>query len=517
MKIDGDERVPMLFRLWPEPWDNSIRYGALNIWNRIVFNAGKFDTNIRDDGDGFSEEGEQRFLQLAAENDANEASRYGWGLKAFLAAAAPGYFDPWEIATRYKNTARPNIYKTPYKGKFTTCKSGSSDMLFPSGTSITIHPEGSKFNTSKLSYTNAQEMADLFKEIVCSRYSEAVLQKVRFHFIITGADNITIELDSWAAGAEWHSLEYCLKQAVELGLATILIPETIRPVVVGRLDVRHVVYQITATSKKKNIDYGPLNPFPLYGRRTIDSTLIHHFNNERMIEALPKGIATGKRFHNSENGQIGFVQFIPTNPETDYSLMPRPATIKTSYLDTTPEWLKWTVMLKEIYGNTVSDSASETASQGETIDNGASASASANSGEIVVPDVNDLLFADDPVLQKRYRAEHIDGAVVETYTSPPWIGLPMGIKSVYNGLHTIILHRQKMKDIDSDFNKAQQAACEYAHARTLPPENIRVIILLSIKEPKKKIERLKILQELKEKCQGPYFPLASRIEFGIET
>jgi hypothetical protein len=517
MKIDGDERIPMLFRLWPEPWDNSIRYGALNIWNRIIFNADKFDTNIRDDGCGFSQEGEERFLQLAAENDANEASRYGWGLKAFLAAAAPGYFDPWEIATRYTNTARPNIYKTPYKGKFTTCKSGSSDMLFPSGTSITVHPQASKFNTSKLSYMNAQEMANLFKEIVCTRYSETILRKVRFHFIITGADNVTVELDSWAAEAEWHSLEYCLKQAVECGLATVLMPETVRPVVAGRLHARHTVYQIKPMLKKKNIDYGPLTPFPLYGRRTIDSTLIHHFNNERMIEALPKGIATGKRFHNSENGQIGFVQFIPTNPEIDYSLMPRPATIKTSYLDTTHEWLNWTIMLKDIYSNTVSDSASASDSASETAS--ASQEVAGGGGEssnLVVPDVNTLLFAEDPVLQKRYRAEQTDGTTVETYTSPPWIGLPMGIKTVRDGLHTIILHRQKMKDIDADFNKAQQAACEYAHARNLQPENIKVIIILSIKEPKKKTERLKILQELKEKCQGPYFPLASRIEFGIE-
>jgi hypothetical protein len=507
MMIDGDERVPMLFRLWPETWDNSGKYGATNIWNTITYNpeTGKFDINIRDNGSGFSERGEERFLQLAAETDANEASRYGWGLKAFIASACPNYFDSWEIATRYQNTLRPNIFKGPYKAKYTKCVAGPSDMLFPSGTSITMSADKSKFNTSKIPYESAAAMAALFKEIVCTRYSESVLCSIRFHFSITGADGVTVEMDSWAPGSEWHSLEYCMKLAVEAGIATVMIPESFREFGdEGRMKVRHIVYQINPMPKKKNVDYGPLNDFPLYGRRNMDSTLIHHFNNQRMIQSLPKGVATGKHFHNSENGQIGFAQFIPMNPDTDYGLMPRPATIKTSYLTTSPEWTRWMGMLKDIYA-------------GVKIEDTASQLSGSEPAEIVIPNPNETLFADDAVLQKRFNKEKDKGSAVETYTPPGWTGLPMGIKTVENGVHTIIMHRQKMKDVETDFMKSHQAACEYAHERGLLPAEIQFIILLSIKEPKKRSERMEALRELKARIGGRYFPLAERIEFGLET
>jgi len=506
MMIDGDERVPMLFRLWPEPWDNSIKYGSKIIWNSIIYDAEteKFNIVIRDNGNGFSEEGEARFLQLAAEKDANEASRYGWGLKAFIASTCPNYFDYWEIGTRYTNTARATIYKGPYKAKYTNSTSGPSDMLFPSGTSITVSCDKNKFTTSKLNYETAKSMASLFKEIVCTRYSEEVLRNVRFHFTIKDADGVTIDLDSWSSNTEWHSLEYSLKLAVEQGLAKILIPESFRPFDNDRMKVRHVVYQINPISKKKNVDYGPLNDFPMYGRRTIDSTLIHHFNNQRMIEAIPKGNATGKRFHNSENGQIGFVQFIPTNPELDFSCMPRPATIKTSYLTTTPEWSKWINMLKNIY---VNDKIRDDDSQSSIVSEPA---------DIVIPNPNDTLFADDPVLQKRYRTEKERG-FVETYTPASWIGLPMGIKTINDGVHTVIMHRQKMKDVETDFMKAHLAACEYAHDHGLEPANVQFIILLSIKEAKKRSERMEALRDLKMRVSGRYFPMAERIEFGLEA
>lgn len=491
MKIDGDERIPMLFRLWPEPWDNSARYGATNIWNTVVYNpaTSQFDVNIKDNGFGFSEEGEQRFLQLAAESDANEASRYGWGLKAFIATASPQHDDPWEIATRYKDTARPNIFKSPYAGKFTKCVPGPADILFPSGTSITVHPDASKFSTPKESYSKTSDMAKLFKEIVCVRYSEDFLRTVRFHFIITGADGETIEMDSWSQ--EWHSLEWSLKKAVDQKMAKILVPETIRPFSSdGRMKVRHIGYQLNPLPKKKDMDYGALQDFPLYGRRNIDSTLIHHFNNQRMIEAVAKGVATGKRFHNSENGQIAFVQFIPMDPERDYGLMPRPATIKTSYLDTTEEWRGWITLLKEIYNNPVEESVEDSSED----------------------DTNEL-FADDPVLKKRFRVEQENEAVVETHISPNWIGLPMGIKTVQNGTHTIILHRQKMNDVETDFTKAHLTACQYATEHSLEPNQIQVILILSIKDAKKRTERMETLRNLKQQLQGRYFPLVDQIDF----
>ena len=513
MMIDGDERVPMLFRLWPEPWDNSIKYGATNIWNNVVYNAetGKFDITIRDNGIGFSEEGESRFLQLAAETDANESSRYGWGLKAFIASACPNYFDSWEIATRYQNTARPNIYKGPYKAKYTKCMAGPPDMLYPSGTAITMSADKSKLNTSKIAYETAAAMAALFKEIVCTRYSEQVLRAVHFHFNLTGSDGVTIELDSWAPNAEWHSFEYCMNQAVQQGIATVMMPETLRDFdAENRMKVRHVAYQINSMPKKKNVDYGALNDFPLYGRRNMDSTLIHHFNNQRMIQSLPKGVATGKHFHNSENGQIGFVQFIPTNPETDFKLMPTPATIKTSYLTTTPEWRAWMAMLKDIYTSVTPTKPDDTSSQVST-------ESPSEPGEIIIPNSSETLFADDPVLQKRFKAEKEKGSAVETYSSPAWVGLPMGIKTIENGVHTIILHRQKMKDVETDFIKAHVAACEYAHERKLEPAQVQFIILLSIKEPKKRSERMEALRELKARVGGRYFPLAERIDFGLEA
>jgi hypothetical protein len=347
-------------------------------------------------------------------------------------------------------------------------------------------------------------MATLFKELICTRYSEQVLRAVRFHFKITGADGTTVEMDSWTE--EWHSLEHNMKLAVEQGLATILIPETVRNFdVEGRMKVRHVVYQINPISKKKNTNYGPLNDFPMYGRRNMDSTLIHHFNNQRMIETIPKGIATGKHFHNSENGQIGFVQFLPANSDTDYGLMPRPATIKTTYLTTTSEWKIWMNMLRNIYNESYV-TLPDNDSQGST----------SEPSEIVIPNPNETLFADDLTLQKRYLAEKDKGSNVEVYTSPSWIGLPMGIKMIDNGIHTIILHRQKMKDVEADFMKAHLAACEYAHEHALEPSNIQFIILLSIKEPKKRSERMEALRELKTRIGGKYFPLAERIEFGLE-
>jgi hypothetical protein len=383
-------------------------------------------------------------------------------------------------------------------------------MLYPSGTLITLSAHKSKFNTSKLSYETTKKMAELFKEIVCTRYSEQVLRAVEFHFTITGTDGVECEMNSWDALKPWHSFEYCMKEAVTSNMATVMLPETVREFdSEGRMKVRHVVYSINPMTKKANADYGPLNDFPLYGRRNMDSTLIHHFNNQRMIQTIPKGVATGKHFHNSENGQIGFVQFIPTNAHTDYGLMPRPATIKTSYLTTTPEWGAWMAMLKDIYtvGPPKPDDASSQTSGGT----------SSEPTPIVIPNPDETIFADDPVLYKRFNSDKEKGLNVETYLPPPWTSLPMGMKTIENGVHTIILHRQKMKDVETDFMKAHQAACEYAHDRKLKPEEVQFIILLSIKEPKKRSERTGALEELKKRLGGAYFPLAQRIEFAPQS
>jgi hypothetical protein len=152
-----------------------------------------------------------------------------------------------------------------------------------------------------------------------------------------------------------------------------------------------------------------------------------------------------------------------------------------------------------------------------TVNDSDSQGSASEPSDIIIPNSNETLFADDPTLQKRYLAEKDKGSNVETYTSPSWTGLPMGFKTVENGFHTIVLHRQKMKDVETDFMKAHLAACEYAHEHALEPSSLQFIILLSIKEPKKRSERMEALRELKTRIGGKYFPLAERIDFGLEA
>lgn len=519
--IKNSDMIPEIIQLVPEVSDNSITYGAtqIDVGMTVTDDLDKMNVLFRDNGRGFGERGEARFFQWASAADANMGSRYGHGLRGFLAKAEPDYNScTWSIGTRTPESVRSVVYCSPYRGKWTKSNRGPDDYLEPHGTEIRVVMRTGLLRTDKASYETTDALAALLKEIFRTRYSEAILRRVRFLFTLKGRDGKVVTMDSHEPGKEWHSLEHTLQEAVRQGFAFLVLPETHRNFdSEGRVQLRHICYGIRGGGggKKKVVDYGPLEDFPLFGRRAMSASLIHTFNGDRMIEACSIPEILGVPRHNRFNGLIAFAQFIPRSEKEDFHLLPRPATIKVAFLNTTPEWQAWLKMCREIW------SGLKIGSDG--VEGGEVPAEGPGVVPPVEPPVGPPIYRWyehlDPALTRHYERQiHTFGVeAVKPFDVAPYLDLPLGVVTVNEGFHTILMHRQKMKDLRADFFRCHAALAEYATKEGLAPTDLQMLILLSITNERKKKERLDELRALKaEVATMGYYPLASRIDFGLE-
>jgi hypothetical protein len=225
--------------------------------------------------------------------------------------------------------------------------------LFPHGTEISF-----TFSNDVIGL-NPQELLIALREILRSRYSENIFNRVEFDIQIQSSDDKFIRENSKlnfdktgkqtslkSENARWHSFQWYLEE-----MCKGKNPEAIKVVntVVHQIDGgswTFTLYYITVPGNKtftlKKPDF-----FPVYGRKNQSAQRIHTALEDRFIEPIPIHKILGKEAsHNDHNGFIGFIQFKATSEET-FSKLPPPATTKVSFYENDPVFRKFTTDLRK--------------------------------------------------------------------------------------------------------------------------------------------------------------------------
>ena len=327
---------PEALLVLPELIDGSIGQGqASKITVQIALNATKSNLKVRDNGVGIKNE--RRLLQWAAQKASDNLHRNGHGTKKCLTKWEQDYTKAnWTIKYRLvgKNL---QVIKGPFKGRDTDIIEDETDQttLMPSGVEISID-----FNTTILAGL-AEKPDDLFKalkELIQTRYSEAVFEKTEFIIDIAAGESTQKKLaphSSKNAKAPWHSFKACVEKSLENPSITKVFTQTV-PIEGGQYTVEvfyNTILGNTAFALKKE--------FPKYGLKSMKSSRTHVSLDGRMIEAIPIYQLMGRDAnHNDFNGFIVFVNFVP-NTKEDFDKMPSPCTTKVSLYENDPVLTKF--------------------------------------------------------------------------------------------------------------------------------------------------------------------------------
>jgi hypothetical protein len=306
----------------PELWDGGIGQGkATKITTTIVhLNDKEAMLIVEDDGGGIKNT--TRLLSWAATKASDNIHRNGHGTKKCLTKFSPDY-NRAEWSTTFRNKNR-NVIKitSPFLGRDTRTDELEDDTttLMPSGTIISIKFDKSVLGKCK---TDSDILKNL-KEIITTRYSEDILSRVEFVIKIIKNDRIIINESS--KEKKWHSFKHDVEESV-LKNETYLSRRSTHTIPGGRWEFEE--YRIRLDGRSA---WSFKETFPTYGKRNMNCTRIHISIDGRMIEAIPYAKILNKEIHNSHNGMIGFVNFIPDSPET-FNEMPIPCTTKVSFYE----------------------------------------------------------------------------------------------------------------------------------------------------------------------------------------
>jgi hypothetical protein len=322
---------PEALLVLPELIDGSIGQGQASKINlQVTLNGTKSNLKVRDNGIGIKNE--RRLLQWAAQKASDNLHRNGHGTKKCLTKWEQDYTKAnWAIKYRLagKNL---QIIKGPFKGRDTDVAEDETDQttLMPSGVEISID-----FDTSVLAglAENPDALFKALKELIQTRYSEAVFEKTEFIIDIGTADPAAKKLaphSSKNTKAPWHSFKACVEKSIEDPRISMVYTKTVQ--IEGGQYVVEVYYNTilgnTAFTLKKE--------FPKYGLKSMKSSRAHMSLDGRMIEAIPIYQLMGRDAnHNDFNGFIVFVNFTPNTP-ADFNKLPSPCTTKVSLYENDP-------------------------------------------------------------------------------------------------------------------------------------------------------------------------------------
>ena len=273
---------------------------------------------VRDNGRGIVSE--SRLLEWSAPASVSTHHRNGRGHKTAMAKFAPDYDTAdWRIQFRRRGGFLTTL-TGPFLG-FKTKRDENEDdetTLMPSGTETEI-----VFDAKVLGkYTTAPLLHAALREVITSRYSEALLRRIAFTVTVHTLDELPVTVNSHAEGDVWHSFRTYVEQGVAAGYIKAIreneqyeshgAPWTLS------------VYKITV---KGNKSFPLKKHFPTYGQKNIRSQRVHIALGDRVIEMAPYypfiGRASG---HNDDNGTIVFVTFT----SDDLARQPQPCTTKVS-------------------------------------------------------------------------------------------------------------------------------------------------------------------------------------------
>lgn len=308
---------PEALLITPELWDGSISHGvATHILTQYTLLAsGKILLTVRDNGTGIKNE--RRLLTWAAATSTNNIHRNGHGTKKALTK----YNGDYDTATWSIKYRRPGgnlqVIKSPFLGYGdTSAEEVVSDELTPSGTEFQI-----EFDPLVLGkYTTSLELAHALRELITTRYCEAILQRVEFTLEINLAPNAII---TNSRKNSWHSFEWHVSKCAEA--KKFLHHE--EPFDGGKWTLD--AYELTVNGTKP-YDLKKPGMFPVYGRKNMHTSRCYTALEGRMIEAVPIYKIMGSETpHNDYNGKIWFVNF----EADDYTKLPIPATTKVSFYE----------------------------------------------------------------------------------------------------------------------------------------------------------------------------------------
>ena len=253
---------------------------------------------------------------------------YGHGSKKALTKFCPDYNDAdWTLEWRKKGNL--NKLTAPFLGKETnhiddndedetTCKDN--------GTKWTVNFKNSvlgKYNTPK-------KLMPALEEIIRTRYEPSDYHEYTINInVINGSEEIKESSSSWKSLKETLDFEITFGNVIKTHEKEIQVDNT---------TVKFVSYKITADGRKYK---GPLDRFPKYGCKNMNSTRVHISRLGRYIEHMPYSKFLSKESHNSMNGQIGFIQF--------YGVLPKPCTTKVKFFEECPIFKKMTKEIKKYY------------------------------------------------------------------------------------------------------------------------------------------------------------------------
>ncbi|NBV77700.1 hypothetical protein EBR66_06070, partial [bacterium] len=306
----------------PEILDGAVGQGGATVVEiRVDLDPDTGRGVIRVDDNGCGLKNVTRFLKWAAAKSTDSMHRNGHGMKKCMTKWEKDYSRAkWWVLYRKRNRDLTRI-EGPFLGTDTKQEEveGDDTLLMPSGTQW-----GMEFDISVLGASSqVPQLVRNLKEIILTRYSEEIIQRIEFSIEVSSPSH-SIHVNS--REGDWHSFQTAVEMEVELGNIR-MVRNTVVQIPGGHWT--YMSYRITADGR---LPYPLKQLFPTYGEKNMKCSRAHISVEGRMIEAIPVAKLHGKENHNSLNGCIEFINFVPDCPE-NFDKMPSPCTTKVSFYE----------------------------------------------------------------------------------------------------------------------------------------------------------------------------------------
>ena len=319
---------PEALLVLPELIDGALGDGkASEISIEIDMNGEKSVLRVKDNGVGIVNE--RRLQDWAAKNSSLKSEHiYGHGSKKCLTKWMPDYETAeWKIKWRKQDkrglSGALHILSSPFLGLDTEHQQDDIDekTCEISGTEWEIH-----FDLNILCNETAVGLMKNLREIICTRYEKSLYHPFEIKITISHAHGHIKESSN-----TWKTLKETLDDEIKKKTVTKYY-DFIDSVDDTQFTCQ--IYKITTDGRGFKLD-----GFPLYGVKNMKASRIHIANKNRYIEALPYANFLGKESHNSDNGTIGFVNFIE-------GPLPTPCTTKVKFQEECPIYKKCIAKIK---------------------------------------------------------------------------------------------------------------------------------------------------------------------------
>ena len=335
--VPYSDEIPEAFLVTPEWTDGAIAQGCATSISITFDLSTKNRITVTDNGKGVTNR--DRLISWASKDSTDTHHRYGHGSKKCLTKWNKDYNASWHAKYRTKDRrgASSSLFtlKGPYLGSKTHCDEDAEDetTLWPSGMEWSIEFE----NEALRNFNTPQQVFDVMKEVLRTRYSKKYFDRVDF-ILTVNVDGTLFKSESSKADG-WKTFKDLLDNEVSRGSA--IVTHTFTEEFSPGVQIQYSEYHLNQDGRASYKDTLQ-KEFPIYGGKNMRSTKLHTSLDGRIIELIPMSRFTNKAVHNSDNGIIGFADFIGN----DYTHMPTPCTTKVSFRDSCEHYQKFRELIK---------------------------------------------------------------------------------------------------------------------------------------------------------------------------